>query len=94
LESKPNANHVRARIKNSRTQRLHYWTSWHSVAEPPELFQLKCPSHALEAPTHLNRNNPLVPRIWSDKATYQGSNTISPHDGEAQREYNKHETTI
>jgi hypothetical protein len=33
------------------------------VAEPPELFQLKCPSHALEAATHLNRNNPLVPRI-------------------------------
>jgi hypothetical protein len=23
LEGKPNANHVRARIKNSRTQRLH-----------------------------------------------------------------------
>jgi hypothetical protein len=25
------------------------------VAEPPELFQLKCPSHALEAATRLNR---------------------------------------
>jgi hypothetical protein len=34
-----------------------------SVAEPPELFQLKCPSHALEAATHLNRNNLSVPRI-------------------------------
>ena len=33
------------------------------VAEPPELFQLKCPSHALKAATHLNRNNPLVPWI-------------------------------
>jgi hypothetical protein len=33
------------------------------VAEPPRLFQLKCPSHALEAATHLNRNNPSVPRI-------------------------------
>jgi hypothetical protein len=34
-----------------------------SVAEPPKLFQLKCPSHALEAATHLNRNNSSVPRI-------------------------------
>jgi hypothetical protein len=33
------------------------------VAEPPELFQLKCPSPALEARPHLNRNNPSVPRI-------------------------------
>jgi hypothetical protein len=40
-----------------------------AVAEPPELFQLKCPSHALEAATHLNRNNPSVPQILSDKAT-------------------------
>jgi hypothetical protein len=32
-----------------------------SVAEPPELFQLKCPSHALEEATHLNRNNTSVP---------------------------------
>jgi hypothetical protein len=34
-----------------------------SVAEPPRLFQLKRPSHSLEAATHLNRNNPSVPRI-------------------------------
>ena len=34
-----------------------------SVAEPPELFQLKCLSHALEAATDLNRNNPSVPQI-------------------------------
>jgi hypothetical protein len=34
-----------------------------SVAEPPELFQLKCPSHALEAATHLNWNNPSVLQI-------------------------------
>jgi hypothetical protein len=26
---KPNVNHVRARIRNSRTQRLHSWTSSH-----------------------------------------------------------------
>jgi hypothetical protein len=30
------------------------------VAEPPELFQLKCLSHASGAATHLNRNNQLV----------------------------------
>jgi hypothetical protein len=29
LEGKLNANHVRARIRNSRTQRLHSWTSSH-----------------------------------------------------------------
>jgi hypothetical protein len=33
------------------------------VAEPPELFQLKCRSHASGAVTHLNRNNPSVPQI-------------------------------
>jgi hypothetical protein len=33
------------------------------VAEPPELFQLKCLSHASGAATHLNQNNPLVPQI-------------------------------
>jgi hypothetical protein len=31
LEGKPNANHVHARIRNSRTQRLHNWTSSHNV---------------------------------------------------------------
>jgi predicted RNase H-like nuclease (RuvC/YqgF family) len=31
LEGKPNANHVRARISNSRTQQLHNWTSSHSA---------------------------------------------------------------
>jgi hypothetical protein len=34
-----------------------------SVAEPPELFPLKCLSPALEDRPHLNRNNPSVPRI-------------------------------
>jgi hypothetical protein len=29
LEGKLNLNHVHARIKNSRTQRLHNWTSSH-----------------------------------------------------------------
>jgi hypothetical protein len=33
------------------------------VAEPPELFQLKCLSPALEARRHLNGNNTSVPRI-------------------------------
>jgi hypothetical protein len=33
------------------------------VVEPSELFQLKCPSHALEAATHLNQNNLSVPQI-------------------------------
>jgi hypothetical protein len=31
LEGKPNANHVRAGIRNSRTQRLHNWTSSHNA---------------------------------------------------------------
>jgi hypothetical protein len=31
LEGKPNANHVRARISNSRTQQLHNWTSSHGA---------------------------------------------------------------
>jgi hypothetical protein len=31
LEGKPNVNHVRARISNSRTQQLHNWTSSHSA---------------------------------------------------------------
>jgi hypothetical protein len=34
-----------------------------AVAELPELFQLKCLSHASGAVTHLNRNNPSVPQI-------------------------------
>jgi hypothetical protein len=33
------------------------------VAEPPELFQLKCLSPTLEARPHLNRNKTSVPRI-------------------------------
>jgi hypothetical protein len=31
LEGRPNANHVRVRIRNSRTQRLHNWTSSHNA---------------------------------------------------------------
>jgi hypothetical protein len=31
LEGKSNANHVRAKIRNSRTQRLHNWTSSHNA---------------------------------------------------------------
>jgi hypothetical protein len=34
-----------------------------TVAELPELFQLKCPSPALEARPHLNGDNPSIPRI-------------------------------
>jgi hypothetical protein len=33
------------------------------VAEPPELFQLKCLSPTLEAIPHLSRNKTSVPRI-------------------------------
>jgi hypothetical protein len=33
LEGKPNANHVRARIRNSRTQRLNNWTSSHNARD-------------------------------------------------------------
>jgi hypothetical protein len=39
------------------------WDDHEIVAEPPELFQLKCLSHASGAATHLNRNNPSVPQI-------------------------------
>jgi hypothetical protein len=31
LEGKPNANHVRARTSNSRTQQLHNWKSSNSA---------------------------------------------------------------
>jgi hypothetical protein len=34
-----------------------------TVAEPPELFQLKCLSPTLEARQHLNGNNTSVPWI-------------------------------
>jgi hypothetical protein len=34
-----------------------------SMAELPELFQLKCLSPASRARPHLNRNNPSIPRI-------------------------------
>jgi hypothetical protein len=34
-----------------------------SVAELPELFQLKCLSPAPKARPHLNGNNPSIPRI-------------------------------
>jgi hypothetical protein len=33
-------------------------TSIKPVAQSPELFQFKCPSHAFEVATYLNRNNP------------------------------------
>jgi hypothetical protein len=31
LEGKPNSNYVRAKIRNSRTQRLHNWISSHNA---------------------------------------------------------------
>jgi hypothetical protein len=40
LEGKPNANHVRARIRNSRTQRLHNWTSSHIAQNNSEIGTL------------------------------------------------------
>jgi hypothetical protein len=42
---------------------LRHVRSIHNVAEPPELFQLKCLSPALEVRPHLNRNNTSVPQI-------------------------------
>ena len=45
---------------------LHWWDGeirLDAMAEPPELFQLKCLSHASRAATHINRNNPSVPQI-------------------------------
>jgi hypothetical protein len=50
------------------TRKLRHYFDDHkvivvTVAEPPELFQLKCLSHASRAATHLNRNNPSVPQI-------------------------------
>jgi transposase InsO family protein len=44
-------------------KRLPYVEFTYNNTEPPELFQLKCPSHALEAATHLIRNNLSVPHI-------------------------------
>jgi hypothetical protein len=41
----------------------HGAVSGKGVAESSKLFQLKCPSHASGAVTHLNRNNPLVLQI-------------------------------
>jgi hypothetical protein len=38
-------------------------TNINTMAEPPELFQLKCLRQASRAATHLNRNNPSVPQI-------------------------------
>jgi hypothetical protein len=56
--------HVRSRLREA----LHHgvrraFAVLASVAEPPELFQLKCLSHASGAVTHLNQNNPSVPQI-------------------------------
>jgi hypothetical protein len=59
------------------------------VAEPPKLFQLKCLSHASGAVTHLNRNNPSVLQISSDRATLPGSNSTISLEGESQKKYNK-----
>ena len=46
-------------------QQEQKWNTDHilNVAEPPELFQLKCLSPTLEARPHLNRNKPSVPQI-------------------------------
>jgi|SRR5688572_10909252 hypothetical protein len=64
-----------------------------ALVEPPRLFQLKCPGLPLKVATHLNQNNLSIPRIWSDKATYQGSSTTSSLEGETQRNTIKHNTT-
>jgi hypothetical protein len=56
LQSQPLDQHLRAQIRPGVLYKP-------AVAEPPELFQLKCLSHALGAITHLNHNNPSVPQI-------------------------------
>jgi hypothetical protein len=48
----------RTKFDNNTCDAMHM-----TVAEPPKLFELKCPSHALEAATHLIWNNPSVPQI-------------------------------
>jgi hypothetical protein len=60
----------RTLVLNTRTLTTGWWSVQDfgyetrlAVAEPPELFQLKCLSHASGAVTHLNRNNPSVPQI-------------------------------
>jgi hypothetical protein len=58
----------------------------------PNYSSLSAQVAPLKAATHLNRNNPSVPRIYSDKATYPGSNTTSSLEGEAQRKTIKHNT--
>jgi septal ring factor EnvC (AmiA/AmiB activator) len=47
------------------TKELKIWVEAkaENVAEPPELFQLKCLSSTLKARPHLNGNNTSVPRI-------------------------------
>jgi hypothetical protein len=40
-----------------------YIKYYKAVAEPTELFQLKCLSHTSGAVTHLNQNNLSVPQI-------------------------------
>jgi hypothetical protein len=42
---------------------VELWKGLVAMAEPPRLFQLKCPSLALEATTHLNRNKLSIHRI-------------------------------
>jgi hypothetical protein len=41
----------------------HFLGGLAGVAEPPELFQLKCLSHASRAVTHLNQNNTSAPQV-------------------------------
>jgi hypothetical protein len=50
-------------LKDLRNMCLGFGSRCVHVAEPLELFQLKCLSHAPGAATHLNQNNPSVPQI-------------------------------
>jgi hypothetical protein len=54
LEGKPNANHVCARIRNSRTQRLHSWTSSHIAQNNSEivLYYIKMSKTSIESLSH------------------------------------------
>jgi hypothetical protein len=67
--------------------------SWMTVAQPPELFRIKCVSHRYTADnnsTHFKRNNPLVCRI---SARYNYGSTGLMQVYLARRRVYNHSTT-
>jgi hypothetical protein len=66
-------------IEGAALEAIYLFCNQHpkEVAEPPELFRLKCASHRYTADnnlTHFKRNNPLVCRV---SARYNHSSTGS-----------------